>query len=395
VLDLDQDTNRLFIVLEYMSGGDLQTKKGSTRLGFRRIAEATADVAEALDFVHEQGLTHGDVKPANILLTHDGRAKLADLGLLRVVEKSMTQTSTLAGTAFYLSPEQVNGDAPTPRSDQYALGAVVYELLTGQPPFTGETAQVVYIKHLREEPRPPSQLNKLVTPTLNNIVLKALSKNPAERYATCTEFARALRAAMAETEQQQFQVSLLAAQTALAAHDLAAARAALDEALLIVPDDKTARELLNQLDTQTLAQSSYVAAAGHLQAARERAALLHEARPDHSDPDHLLTRLVPPPPPPKWRAWLQHWRPAVLALILGVLGLVGGIGRVIYAETPAGAAYKETLVAGVRTSTPTPTLTSTPTVTPTPTLTLTFTPSSTPTITSTPTKTPTSSGGGR
>ena len=233
VFDLDEDQGRLFMAVEYMAGGDLhQWLKTHGNLGFRQIAGLIADIAEALDYAHNQDVVHGDVKPANILLTEDGVAKLSDFGLLKAVESSgVTSADLTRGTPYYISPEQAEGGPATARSDQYALGVVAYELLTGRVPFEGETPITIYLKHVREAPAPAGQLNPLVTPQLEAVLTRALEKDPAKRYPDCSSFGRALREAIAATEAEQFQGLMQKAQAALADHEAPKARPLIEAAL--------------------------------------------------------------------------------------------------------------------------------------------------------------------
>ena len=400
VLDLDEDEGRLFMALEYLPGGDLQTwMQDHGQPPFRQAAGLLGDIAAALDYAHAQGVVHGDVKPGNILLTDAAegaapRAKLCDFGILRAVESSgVTSADMTRGTPYYISPEQAEGSAATPKADQYALGVVAYELLTGQVPFGGDTPLAIYLKHVREAPQPPSALNPLVTPALEAVLLKALAKDPAERYANCQDFAAALRDAVAATEKEQFQSLMAQAQQAIKSHKPETARPLLKAALQILPDDSAARALWDKLEGQERAQRSYDEAAAGLQNAQAQAKKLRAAESAPPDPDGLLDKLAPPAPP-LWRTLLQRWRMGLIlaAILLGV-GLLGALIWSGYASSNAGKEHQNTLVAMVRTSTPTFTPTNTPTYTPTFTLTPSLTPTPTwtftPTQTFTPTLTPT------
>ena len=392
VVDLDEDEGRLFMALEYLPGGDLHSWiETHGRPSFRQSAGIMYDIAEALDYAHGEGVVHGDVKPGNILLNEAGRAKLTDFGILRAVESSgVTSADMTRGTPYYVSPEGAEGGRPTPLSDQYALGVVAYELLTGQVPFGGDTPLSIYLKHVREEPPSPSQLSPLVTPELENILLKALAKDPQARYPTCRAFALTLRDAVAATERDQFQELFARAEAALAAHDPETARPLLNDALQILPDDREARTLLARLEEQQRAQRGYADASEQLDAARNQAAALRISHPDHPDPETLIAELAPPEPP-AWKLMLKRWRAGLyLAFVLVVAGIVGASIWSVYTKSSVGADHKSTVVA-VRygtptfTRTPTHTLTLTPTQTYTPTFTSTFT--LTPTLTPTPTQT--------
>ena len=180
-----------YIVMEYVDGQTLREilrKEGA--LPARRAMEIMADVCAALDFSHRHGIVHRDVKPANIMLTKAGAVKVMDFGIARAVnDGNATQTATAAviGTAQYLSPEQARGETVDARSDVYATGCVLYELLTGTPPFVGDSPVAIAYQHVREDPKPPSEANPQVPAELDAIVLKALNKNPLNRYQTAAE----------------------------------------------------------------------------------------------------------------------------------------------------------------------------------------------------------------
>jgi serine/threonine-protein kinase len=161
--------------------------------------EISADICAALEFSHRHGIIHRDIKPGNVMLTQTGQVKVMDFGIARALASgasTMTQTSAVIGTAQYLSPEQARGEAVDARSDVYATGCVVFELLTGHPPFVGDNPVSVAYQHVREDPKAPSESNRDVTPDVDAIVLKALAKNPLNRYQSAAEMrADLLRAA--------------------------------------------------------------------------------------------------------------------------------------------------------------------------------------------------------
>jgi serine/threonine-protein kinase len=180
-----------YIVMEYVDGRTLRDiVKTEGPLPGKRAMEVMADVSAALDFSHRHGIVHRDVKPANVMITKAGAVKVMDFGIARAVadgQAAVTQTAAVIGTAQYLSPEQARGEAVDARSDVYASGCVLFELLTGEPPFTGDSPVAVAYQHVREDPKPPSSLNPQVNPALDAIVLKAMAKNPANRYQSAAE----------------------------------------------------------------------------------------------------------------------------------------------------------------------------------------------------------------
>jgi eukaryotic-like serine/threonine-protein kinase len=180
-----------FIVMELVEG---QTLRDLLRSG-RQILPAkaltfTQGVLDALGYSHRAGIIHRDIKPANVMLTPDGDVKVMDFGIARAVadtSATMTQTAAVIGTAQYLSPEQARGETVDARSDIYSAGCLLYELLTGRPPFQGDSPVSVAYQHVREAPVPPSHLDAEITPAMDNIVLKALAKDPADRYQSAHE----------------------------------------------------------------------------------------------------------------------------------------------------------------------------------------------------------------
>ncbi len=189
-----------FIVMEFVNGRTLKEVLGAEgRLQPRRALEICADICAALDFSHRHGIIHRDIKPGNVMLTQTGQVKVMDFGIARALASgatTMTQTSAVIGTAQYLSPEQARGEAVDARSDVYAAGCVLFELLCGHPPFVGDSPVSVAYQHVREAPPTPSDLNPEVNPAVDAIVLKALSKNPLNRYQSAGEMrADLLRAA--------------------------------------------------------------------------------------------------------------------------------------------------------------------------------------------------------
>ncbi|MFN2388255.1 MAG: Stk1 family PASTA domain-containing Ser/Thr kinase [Actinomycetota bacterium] len=187
-----EDDQAYFIVMEFIDGRSLaEILTEERRLLPERAAEIASDVATALGRAHATGIVHRDIKPGNIMLTSTGQTKVTDFGIARAVggaeQQAMTQTGMVIGTAAYLSPEQAQGGAIDARSDVYSLGIVLYEMLTGAPPFTGDSPLSVAYKHVRETAPAASQANPDVPQALDAIVMKALAKNPDNRYATSEE----------------------------------------------------------------------------------------------------------------------------------------------------------------------------------------------------------------
>ena len=190
VYDWGEESGTYFIVMEFVEGPTLRELiRGEGPLLPFRAAEIAAEIAGALDFAHRRGVIHRDVKPGNVLISTS--VKVTDFGIARAAtgdpQESLTQTGAVMGTAAYFSPEQAQGLPIDPRSDVYALGVVLYEMVTGRPPFTGDSPVAIAYKHVREEPVLPSQHNPDVPPQFEAVIMKALAKNVAQRYASAQD----------------------------------------------------------------------------------------------------------------------------------------------------------------------------------------------------------------
>jgi serine/threonine-protein kinase len=180
-----------YIVMEYVEGRTLRDVIAvEGRLLPDRALEITAAICTALEQAHAAGIVHRDIKPGNVMITPAGEIKVMDFGIARALTSSaatMTQTAAVVGTAHYLSPEQARGEHVDARSDIYSTGCLLYELLTGAPPFTGDTAVSVAYQHVREDPTPPSSVEPDVAESIDTIVLVAMAKNPINRYPSVAE----------------------------------------------------------------------------------------------------------------------------------------------------------------------------------------------------------------
>jgi eukaryotic-like serine/threonine-protein kinase len=180
-----------YIVMEYVDG---RTVRDLLQDGHRLLPERSLEIIDgvlrALDYSHTAGIVHRDIKPGNVMVTRNGDIKVMDFGIARAMsdaQATMTQTAQVIGTAQYLSPEQARGERVDSRSDLYSTGCLLYELLTGRPPFTGDSPVAIAYQHVREDPIPPSRVDPDVPPWADAIVLKAMAKSPADRYQTAAD----------------------------------------------------------------------------------------------------------------------------------------------------------------------------------------------------------------
>jgi hypothetical protein len=188
VYDISQDGEVPFIVAECVAGRDIGTLLNRhsgghlNELFTRRMA---AQLLRALSYAHQRGVIHRDIKPSNIIVTAGGTVKVADFGIARIVEEDSVEPGEIVGSARYMSPEQLMGKEATPRSDIYSAGVLLYHCLTGEPPFSGNVRTLAQ-QHIHKAPTPPRRLNKKISPPMEAVILKALAKNPDDRYPSAT-----------------------------------------------------------------------------------------------------------------------------------------------------------------------------------------------------------------
>ncbi|KAE8762691.1 Stk1 family PASTA domain-containing Ser/Thr kinase [Georgenia thermotolerans] len=196
----NQTTTVPYIVMEYVEGHTVRSLlAGGDPVPIDEAVDIVVGVLNALEYSHHEGIVHRDIKPGNIMLTPTGAVKVMDFGIARAMTDSaatMTQTHAVVGTAQYLSPEQARGEVVDARSDLYSTGCLLYELLTGQPPFQGDSAVAVAYQHVREMPKPPSAVTPDVPESLDRVVLKALAKDRDDRYADAAHMRTDLLAAV-------------------------------------------------------------------------------------------------------------------------------------------------------------------------------------------------------
>jgi eukaryotic-like serine/threonine-protein kinase len=188
IYDRGEAEDTYYIAMEFLDGRTLKELIVSRGAAPVNVAiEYARQILSALRFAHRHGIVHRDIKPHNVLVDSEGRVKVTDFGIARAGTSQMTETGSIVGTAQYLSPEQARGGEIDPRSDLYSLGVVLYELLTGKTPFDGETPVEIAMKHLSNPPQPPSKLRSDIPPELDQVVMRALAKNPDDRYQNAEE----------------------------------------------------------------------------------------------------------------------------------------------------------------------------------------------------------------
>src|SRR5215470_2227618 len=188
IYDRGEAEGTYYIAMEYLDGRTLKELINARGPTPPKIAvDYTRQILAAVGFAHRHGIVHRDIKPHNVLVDRDGRLKVTDFGIARSGTSQMTEVGSIIGTAQYLSPEQARGSSVGPSSDIYSVGVVLYEMLTGEVPFTGDTPLEIAMKHLSEVPTPPSELRPEVPHDLDSVVLRALAKDPHERYRSAEE----------------------------------------------------------------------------------------------------------------------------------------------------------------------------------------------------------------
>jgi len=204
VYDFGRDGDRQYIVMEYVEGRDLKSIiRADAPLPLTRALDLAEQICAGVGAAHKAGVVHCDVKPQNVLIAEDGRAKVTDFGIARAFSAAapVGYTESVWGTPHYFSPEQAEGSQPTPASDVYSIGIILFEMLTGRLPFTGDNQQQLAMAHLRDAPPPLMQLNPNVPAQLEQIVNQTLAKEPAQRYRTAEQLGRILAEYRRDSEQ--------------------------------------------------------------------------------------------------------------------------------------------------------------------------------------------------
>lgn len=196
IYDIQHENGTAFIFMEYVDGDTLEKMLlADTPIDKQLILSILKQAAEALDYAHQRGIVHRDVKPANIMVRKDSVAKIADFGIARMQSHSLTQTGQILGTPNYMSPEQISGRPVDGRADQYSLAVMLYEVLTGEKPFVADSLPTLLFRVVSELPQPAPRLNPTLSPDIDAVLQRALAKSPEERFPTCSDFVRALEMA--------------------------------------------------------------------------------------------------------------------------------------------------------------------------------------------------------
>ncbi len=306
VYDIERHESTFCIVMEYVEGTSLQKLIEARALGERDMLLIGAQVARALHYAHERNIIHRDVKPDNVLVTANKLAKITDFGIARWRDRGFnTQTGTTMGTPRFMSPEQITGRDLDGRSDLYSLGVCLYYALAGVPPFDGDNHYAVATKHLYEEPTPPTANNPAISAAAEKVIMRALAKDPDERFQTGEEMARALEEAAGQKspiilgtpteaipqgETRRLSFETLSADTATPARGVGISRTPTSQATIAPIENASAR----------------------LEAAEE-AAVGRPPRKSHGRRE-------------AWRQWLTlHWGIIVAVVVVAAAALLAGI----------------------------------------------------------------------
>lgn len=289
ITDLDKIENKLFIVMEYVPGKNLRDViQQEGLLPLEKVVTIISQIGKALDYAYTRKLIHRDVKPANILIRDDGVAKLTDFGIAKALESTqMTRTGTMLGTPAYMSPEQTRGVPLDGRSDLYSLGVVLFELVTGKPPFEGDTASMLY-KQVHEAPPTPSQIATRAKGPLEPILIKALAKNPDERYQTGSELATALENAIKELQQTVLTNMYGQTMVLMRERKYTEALKELESLNAMQPGYQNIGQLIDHARKGIKLVELYQKAGHHVAEARKLAEQITNEDPNFPDPDNVL-----------------------------------------------------------------------------------------------------------
>jgi serine/threonine protein kinase len=333
--EIDQIEGRQYIALRYVPGKNLRDRlKGGETFSLDQIVAIVGQVSAALDYAHDQDVVHRDVKPSNIILDDKGHVTLIDFGIVKALINSSIETTfnAVVGTPNYLSPEQAESKTVDRRSDQYSLGIVAYHLLTEQLPFLAETTPSLLYKIVHEDVPSPSDITPRAEGAVGDVVLKAMAKEPAERYATCKEFAESFAVAVAYVKGEKLQALCQEARAHLNAADILKAEAALNKASAIAPNQPEIKQLQEDFQTQHAYLTRYGKIHQQLNMIKDKALALRADYPAMPDPDGIFEALSPKPSansriacdstPIQWSLIVLSLC-ALIALVVGIFQVLG------------------------------------------------------------------------
>jgi serine/threonine-protein kinase len=324
ISNLGQEDGRLFIVMDYVAGDNLREwrqKHGDA--DWRVMTEILTQVASALDYAHQRKIWHRDVKPSNILIDAENKACLGDFGLVRREEiPHLTQIGQVVGTPEYMSPEQAEGRELDGRSDQYSLASVAYELLVGHTPFQGQSPTTTLMLMLRQSPALPSGESDDVPPEVDKVLLRALDKNPTERYSTCTEFVQELKAASADSEVRRHLALLDVVRAAIADGNYDTARQMLETAAVQLARQPEIKNQVAELEEQLRQAVAYEETIKDWQAARQQARNTLTLMPDYPDEKGIFVALGLRDPVRERPSLPEIARQTAVGLLLGSIGVM-------------------------------------------------------------------------
>ncbi len=192
IFDVGEEEGVAYIAMEFVDGPTLDRLAQTETLTGTRVLQILAQAATALDYAHKRGIVHRDIKPANIMIHEKSVVKITDFGIARIQSQQMTHAGSILGTPSYMSPEQVQGHTIDGRADQFSLGVIAFELMTGEKPFSGDSMTALLYKIVRDDPPSPQRLNPSLSWPVETVLKRAMAKDPGERYASCSDFAKAL-----------------------------------------------------------------------------------------------------------------------------------------------------------------------------------------------------------
>jgi hypothetical protein len=301
IYEVAEEKGAWYLVMKYLPGGSLKdVLKREDRLSFARALEVARQAAEALDYAHQQGLVHRDVKPGNLLFDSGGSVRLSDFGFAKALSPAdggaLSTSGSMIGTPSYMAPEVWQGGEVTPSTDQYSLACMFFEMLTGQALFEGDSPPQVMTKHMLAGPKFPENWPAGVPEGLGDVLRKALDKDPAGRFPSATTFVNAI-AQLGMDEQarritaSKAQALLQAAREHQKADDLEAAHTELLQAYALVPEWPEVQGLLEQVEKEMKVKVLYESAASHVDTARDQAKQVLAEAPAHKDPAGIFPLL--------------------------------------------------------------------------------------------------------